>query len=283
MKKVRATRHGLLLLLFTLAANGTFAATQQAASKTGVEFRREVYESKTKEQLPYRIFIPYGYDATRKYPLVLWLHGSDGRGSDNLKQITQDNQIGSHFWITTEVQLKFPAFVFAPQCPVGQYWSEPEFNQPSRWLEMAMEALGKIEKQYSIDPDRVYLAGQSMGGLGVYSLLQNYTGQWAAAIVISAYDTFSDVPAIAKVPLWVFQGDADSSVPVTQVRSMMAELKKAHANVRYTEYHRDGQDAWNKAFVEPDLLPWLMAQKRAGPRAAKLALAQLLHPAKIRE
>jgi predicted peptidase len=270
MKKVRATRHGLLLLLFTLAANGTFAATQQAASKTEVEFRREVYESKTKEQLPYRIFIPYGYDATRKYPLVLWLHGSDGRGSDNLKQITQDNQIGSHFWITTEVQLKFPAFVFAPQCPVGQYWSEPEFNQPSRWLVLAMEALGKIEKQYSIDLDRVYLVGQSMGGLGVYSLLQNYAGQWATAIVISAYDTFSDVPAIAKVPLWVFQGDADSSVPVTQVRSMMAELKKAHVNVRYTEYHRVGQDAWNKAFAEPDLLPWVMAQKRAAPAGSQV-------------
>jgi predicted peptidase len=270
MKKARATRHGLLLLLFTLAANGSFAATQQSTSKTEVEFRREVYESKTKEQLPYRIFVPYGYDATRKYPLVLWLHGSDGRGTDNLKQITQENQLGSHFWISTAVQLKFPAFVFAPQCPVGQYWSEPEFNQPSRWLVLAMEALGKIEKQYSIDSDRVYLVGQSMGGLGVYSLLQNYTGQWAAAIVISAYDTFSDVPAIAKVPLWVFQGDADSSVPVTQVRSMMAELKKAHANLCYTEYHRVGQDAWNKAFVEPDLLRWLIAQKRAGPAGSQV-------------
>jgi predicted peptidase len=272
MPSIRAIRHGLPLLLSFIAAygNSAVAQSQQAASKTEVEFRREVYESKTKEQLPYRIFIPYGYDATRKYPLVLWLHGSDGRGSDNLKQITQDNQLGSHFWISTEVQLKFPAFVFAPQCPVGQYWSEPEFNQPSRWLMLAMEALGKIEKQYSIDPDRVYLVGQSMGGLGVYSLLQNYTGQWAAAIVISAYDTFSDIPAIAKVPLWVFQGDADSSVPVTQVRSMMAELKKAHANVRYTEYHRVGQDAWNKAFAEPNLLPWVMAQKRTGPPGSQV-------------
>jgi predicted peptidase len=271
MKKARAIRRAFPLLLFLLAAHGTCAAaTQQATSKTEVEFRREVYESKSKEQLPYRIFVPYGYDATRKYPLVLWLHGSDGRGSDNLKQITQENQLGSHFWISTEVQLKFPAFVLAPQCPVGQYWSEPEFNQPSKWLVLAMEALGKIEKQYSIDPDRVYLVGQSMGGLGVYSLLQNYTGQWAAAIIVSTYDTFSDTPAIAKVPLWVFQGDADPSVPVTQVRSMMAELKKARANVRYTEYHRVGQEAWNKAFAEPDLLPWLMAQKRPAPAGSQL-------------
>jgi len=126
-----------------------------------------------------------------------------------------------------------------------------------------VEVLTQVEKEFPIDPDRVYLVGQSMGGLGVWSLLQNFTGKWAAAIIMSAYDTFSDVPAIAQVPLWVFQGDADSSVPVTQVRSMMAQLKKAHTNLRYTEYHRIGHEVWTKAFAEPDLLSWLSTQKRA--------------------
>jgi predicted peptidase len=127
---------------------------------------------------------------------------------------------------------------------------------------MTMEALAKVEKSYSIDAERVYVAGQSMGGLGVWSLLQNYRGTWAAAIIMSAYDTFSDVPAIVDVPLWVFQGDEDDSVPVTMVRSMMGQLKKAQANLRYTEYHKTGDAVWNKAFAEPDLFPWLAVQKR---------------------
>jgi predicted peptidase len=249
---------GFVLLLCVLP--GIAHAAQQATQE--VEFRREVYENKKQEQLPYRIFVPYGYDATKKYPLIFWLHGSDGRGADNLKQITLENQLGSHLWIGKETQKNFPAFVFAPQCPSGQNWAEPEFNQPSKWLLLAIEALAKLKKQYSIDPGRVYLVGQSMGGLAVWTLLQNYPGQWAGAVVVSAYDNFSDVGAIAKVPLWVFQGDGDSSVPVTMVRSMVAELKKAHAEVKYTEYHKAGREAYLKAFAEPDLVTWLSSQVR---------------------
>jgi predicted peptidase len=250
----------LLFVLFFLARG---IAAGNELTKDDIDFRKEVYVGKAKERLPYRLFVPLGYDANRKYPLLLWLHGPDGRGADNLKQIIQKNQIGAHFWIASEVQAKFPVFVFAPQCPSGQSWAEPEFNQPSQWLTLAMVALGSVEKQFSIDPDRVYVVGQSMGGLGVWSLLQMYRGRWAGAIVMSAYDTFSDVPAIAEVPLWVFQGDADQSVPVSMVRAMMAQLKKAHANLRYTEYHKSDHEVWNKAFAEPDLLSWLSAQKRA--------------------
>lgn len=248
----------LALALFAQTAHGATELT-----KDDIDFRKEIYVSKTTERLPYRLFSPLGFDRTRKYPLILWLHGTDGRGADNVKQLTQQNQLGAHFWISPDVQNRFPAFVLAPQCPSGQTWSEPEFNQPSKWLVMAMEVLANVQKEFPIDPDRVYLVGQSMGGLGVWSLLQNYSGKWAAAVIMGAYDTFSDVPAIAQVPLWVFQGDADSSVPVTQVRSMMAQLKKAHANLRYTEYHKTGHEVWGKTFAEPDLLPWLSAQKRA--------------------
>ncbi len=255
---------GILLLAVLLA----LFLTQGIAAGTGltkdeIDFRKDVYTNKNKVQLPYRLFVPLGYDTNRKYPLVLWLHGNDGRGSDNVKQLTQSNQLATHFWIAGDVQRKFPMFVMVPQCPSGQNWAEPEFNQPSKWLTMAVEALAKVEKQFSIDPDRVYIGGQAMGGIGVWSLLQNYRGKWAGAVVISAYDTFSDVPAIAEVPLWVFQGEQDPSVPVTMVRAMMVQLKKAHASVKYTEYRKVEREVWTKAFAEPDLLNWLSAQKRS--------------------
>ncbi len=242
-----------------LACGGTARAE---LTRDDIDFRKDVYVGKTKDRLPYRLFVPLGYDPDRKYPLFLWLHGVDGRGSDNVKQLTRENQIGTHFWITSEAQAQFPVFVLVPQCPSGEPWAEPEFSQPSKWLLLAVEVLAKVEKQFSIDPDRVYIGGQSMGGLGVWSLLQNYRGTWAGAIILSAYDTFSDVAAIAEVPLWVFQGDADQSVPVEMVRSMMRQLKKAHANLRYTEYHKCGHEVWYRAFAEPELLPWLSSQKR---------------------
>lgn len=256
----------IFLLLFLM--QGIAAATEPANDH--VAFRKEVYISKSNARLPYRLFVPWGYEANRKYPLLLWLHGTDGRGSDNIRQIANENQVSADFWTAREVQEKFPMFVLAPQCPTGKNWAEPEFNQPSEWLVLAMEALAKVQNDFSIDPDRIYLAGQSMGGLAVWSLLQNYRGKWAAAIVLSAYDTFSNLPAIADVPLWVFQGDADQAVPVTMVRSMVAQLKKAHANVRYTEYHKVDREVWNKAFAEPGLLPWLSAQKRGGSAGSQV-------------
>ncbi|HEV2103941.1 MAG TPA: hypothetical protein VGR58_14280, partial [Candidatus Acidoferrum sp.] len=100
-------------------------------TKDDIEFRKKVYASKAGERLPYRLYVPLGYDANRKYPLLLWLHGGDGRGSDNVKQLNGGNQIGTHFWTGKDVQLKFPMFVLLPQCPSGDNWSDPDLNQPT--------------------------------------------------------------------------------------------------------------------------------------------------------
>ena len=253
---------GAALLLFWLA-QGIALGTD--LTKDDIDFRKNVYVDKEGHRLPYRLFVPLGYDSNRKYPLLLWLHGGRGRGSDNVKQLTKENELGTHYWISSEVQGKFSVFVLVPQCPSDEVWAEPEFNQPGPSLKLTMGALAKVEKEFSIDPDRIYVAGQSMGGMGVWSVLQTYPGKWAAAVVMAAYDNFTDVAAIAQVPLWVFQGDADEAVPVSMVRDMMQQLKKAHANLRYTEYHKVDHQVWNKAFAEPDLLTWISSQKRSAP------------------
>jgi predicted peptidase len=254
-----------LLTYFALLALYILSATPARAvevTKDDVDFRKIVYVSKDGARLPYRLYVPHSYSNQQKYPLVLWLHGGTGRGSDNLKQLDRQNQLGTHFWIAPDVQEKFPAFVLVPQCPSGEVWADPEFNQPSKALLLTIEILAKVQKDYSIDADRIYLAGQSMGGSGVWSLLQNYPEKWAGALVLSAYDTFTAPEAIAQIPLWVFQGDEDMSVPVDMVRDMMKQLKKVHANLRYTEYHKMDHEVWTKAFAEPELLPWLSSQKR---------------------
>jgi predicted peptidase len=251
-----------LLFLLVFLMHGT--STLTAVTQDDIDFRKETYVNKKGNRLLYRLYVPTVYDKDRKYPLLLWLHSGDGRGSDNVKQLTKENQLATHFWISKDVQASFPVFLFVPQCPLGENWSEPEFNQPGKALELTVEALGKIRTQYSIDPDRVYIGGQSMGGLGVWTLLQKYPGEWAAALVMSAYDNFSDVDAIVRVPVWVFQGDADDSVPTTMVRDMMHQLKKANANLRYTEYHKGNHEVWKRAYADPDLVPWLSAQHRGG-------------------
>jgi predicted peptidase len=239
-------------------------------TKDEVDFRKKVYVSKNGQRLPYRLFVPTGYNPDQKYPLILWLHGGEARGTDNVQQIVHESQQGTHVWIAPEVQAKFPAFVLAPQCPMPEDWADPEFNQPSKALLLSIEILAGVQKEFSIDPDRVYLVGQAMGGLGVWSLLQNYPEKWAGAVIVAAYDNFTNTMAISRVPLWVFQGDEDQTVPVTMVREMMKQLKKATANLRYTEYRKAEHKIWDRAFAEPELIPWLASQKRGASGASQV-------------
>ena len=252
------------LILVTLVSALAPSVRCAQLTKDDIDFRKRDYVDKSGERLPYRLFVPLGYDASRKYPLLLWLHGGDGRGSDNVKQLNGGNQIATHFFAGDGVQLKLPMFILLPQCPSGDNWSDPELNQPTKWLALAISALADVQKEFSIDTDRLYLAGQSMGGLGVWSTLQAYPGKWAAAVILSAYDNFTDVKTLAQTPLWVFQGVEDGSVPVMLVRDMMKQLRKAHANLRYTEYPKTDHEVWKKAFSEQDLVPWLSSQKRGG-------------------
>jgi predicted peptidase len=252
-----------------LAAMGQSVAGAEL-TKDDIDFRKEVYVNKKGDKLPYRLFVPVGYSSAKTYPLVLWLHGGEGRGSDNVKQITRGNEKGTHVWISSDVQSKFPAFVLAPQCPVGENWADPELNQPARALEMSLQILAMVEKQFAIDPDRIYLVGQSMGGLGVWSLLQTHGEKWAGAVVLAAYDNFTAPMAISRVPLWVFQGDLDQNVPVDLVREMIKQLKKLNADLRYTEYHKVDHQVWNKAFSEPELVPWLSLQRRKHPEQGQV-------------
>jgi predicted peptidase len=244
------------------------AAGQERIAPPGVvkeepPFRKKMYKDKTGTKMPYRLFVPPSYDSSKKYPLIFWFHGGSGRGSNNEAQISNENEKGSHVWTTPDNQATFPAFVLAPQCPERENWSSPEFNEVGGPLQSAMEIFAVVQKDYSIDPDRIYLAGQSMGGLGVWSLLQTYPELWAGAIIVSSYDNFTNVGAITRVPLWIFQSEKDMTVPVDLVRQMVRQIKKAGGSPRYTEYHKIKREVWDEAFAEPQLVAWLPSQKRS--------------------
>jgi predicted peptidase len=63
------------------------------------------------------------------------------------------------------------------------------------------------------------------------------------------------------VPIWVFHGAKDTAVIPERSRNMVAAVKKAEGNIKYTEYPEVGHDSWNKAYADPELLPWMFGQK----------------------
>ena len=219
------------------------------------------YRSPSGEAMAYRLFVPPDYDAVKKYPIVLWLHGAAGRGSDNFSQLAGGNSPGSHFWTTPQNQAKYHAFVLAPQVDATKGWARPHTNTPPVAIRLALEILDTIEKKYSIDRAREYVVGQSMGGEGVWAALSIAPERFAAAIALCGYGDAYMIRRVAKVPAWIFQGEEDPAVPVTRAREWVAELRKAGGTPKYTEYPSIGHNVWDVAFSEPGLAEWLFSHQ----------------------
>ena len=251
-----------LCALILLAAPQLSSAPPQQKSSPAEGFLARSYHSPTGETMQYRLFVPPGYDVGQKYPIVLWLHGASGRGSDNLAQISGGNFAGSHVWTTPENQGEYHAFVLAPQVEITKGWARPHANTPPVAIRLALEILDVVEKEYSIDAAREYVVGQSMGGEGVWAALSGSHGRFAAAIALCGYGDAVMIPRVVKTPVWIFQGQADPVVSADRAREWVAELRKAGGTPKYTEYPGIGHAVWDVAFSEPDLLPWLFAHRR---------------------
>jgi predicted peptidase len=212
-----------------------------------------------RQTMPYRLFVPSNYDKSQSYPLVIWLHGGGSAGDDNLGQISLDNKLGTHFWTRKENQDKHPAFVLAPQS-LGT-WDSNADTQMSEELNLVMDILAVVRKDYAIDSNRLYVAGQSNGGIGVFGLITKKPGLFAAAIPLCGAGNTNIASRAAKTAIWAFHGEKDDVIPVEHTRKMIAALKKAGGMPKYTEYKGIGHDIWEMVFKEPQLEDWLFAQK----------------------
>jgi predicted peptidase len=215
------------------------------------------------ETMPYLLFVPEGYDKTKPYPLVLWLHGGGTRGNDLKLLLAHGDQHGIGFLARADNQARYPSFILAPQCPSNKFWGDSESEQPNAEMSMVLEILDEVRELYSVDSRRLYVMGMSLGGYGTWDIITRRPTAFAAAVPICGGGNTSKASLIAKTPIWAFHGDEDELVNVSESRRMIAALKKAGGQPRYTEYKGVGHNSWERAFREPDFLSWVFAQTRS--------------------
>ncbi|MDB5106752.1 MAG: esterase [Fibrobacteres bacterium] len=220
----------------------------------------------------YRLFVPKNYQAGRKYPLMLTLHGAGERGSDDSLQLYHDF---NRMWASDSIQNAHPCFVVAPQCPKDSQWVNTPWAKGSYELDKitisepmksVVGILDSLEKEFNIDRDRVYLSGISMGGYGTWFLAMKYPTRFAAAVPVCGGADPRKAPDIAKLPIWTFHAEDDGTVPVAGTREMVAALKAAGSSVKYTEYPKAlgiNHASWVPAGKTPELVPWVFQQVRS--------------------
>jgi predicted peptidase len=221
----------------------------------------------------YQVYVPADYTRARRWPVILFLHGSGERGSDGILQTS----IGLGEGIRRHAE-RWPAIVVFPQAPLDHRWH-------GRVAHLALATLDRTVRELSTDPNRVYLVGLSAGGNGVWNLAYRTPERFAALVAICGWvqptaerreailppDSGPPYPVIARrirsLPVWIWHGEADSVVPVEESRRMAVALRAVGAEVSYTELPGEGHESWVPAFDSAELPRWILARSRS-PRAA---------------
>ena len=227
-----------------------------------------VYTNETGETFAYRMSAPQFPVAGKKYPLILFLHGSGECGADNLRQI----KVGLPSLMAVLLKQPEPVIVLAPQCQSGNWWihklardaNYAAAKVPTGSMEVALSLCHNMVASGLADPDRLYITGLSLGGFGAWDAIQRETTLFAAAIPICGGGDIRRVQPIKKLPIWVFHGRDDKNVSVDCSRRMVESLKLAgNRSVRYTEYEHAAHDVWDRAYSDPEVIVWLLKQNRA--------------------
>jgi predicted peptidase len=259
----------LVLLTFILPAPA-------AADKPGTGFvDRTVTVGDVRHA--FKVWVPPGFDRSRRWPVILWLHGAGESGTDG----EQQTQVGLGPALRAHPE-RFPVLAVFPQAPPREVW----LGENAR---VATAALDQTMAEFGGDPDRVYLAGLSMGGYGTWELAFEDPSRYAAIVSVAggivppagrraldplpptlqAADPYANTAARVKaIPAWLFHGADDMVVPVTESRRIVDALKRMGASPRYTEYPGLRHNIWDRTFNEPELPAWLLAQRRSAAPAA---------------
>ena len=252
------------------AGRGNGRAPETAAEDGRFEFREIEIEGRSYR---WQVFVPGAVASgeDRNPAVILFLHGAGQRGSDGERQ----TEIGLPAVLRERPD--FPAVVVMPQSPRSAWWGNPRIEA------LALAALDRAIAEFGGDPDRIYLTGLSLGGYGTWAFAYRYPDRFAALVpvcggvtprnsrlptpdwhpgAVRPDDPFGEAAGVlAGIPVWIFHGDRDRRIPVTESRRMAEALRAAGGSPRYTEYPGVGHDSWTPAYREEGLYEWLFAQR----------------------
>jgi predicted peptidase len=235
--------YAILIALFLAAPLSAAEPEHKSAAQT-VTFETDITY---RAHLNYLLYLPEKYsEDDKKWPLMIFLHGSGERGSDV-------NQVKLHGPPkVVEKKKDFPFILIAPQCPTGESWDVHALDK------LLDDALTK----YRVDTDRIYLTGLSLGGGATWRWASTHPERFAAIIPIAGFGDPKLGSTLKHVPVWAFHGRLDTTVKVAESEKLVEAVKEVGGNARLTIYPLGIHDVWTETYDNPEIYKWLLEHKR---------------------
>lgn len=212
-------------------------------------------DSETSRTMNYWLYLPSNLTARNSVPLLVYLHGDGGRGT-NIKDVNLYSF--PNFVANGE---KYPFIMLAPQIGKDTNWTG------EKTYKTLMNLINKITKEYNVNSKKIILAGGSSGGGGVYVITAAYPNFFSCAVVGSGiYDSAYRKIAnnLTTTPMWVFHGTADANISYSSVKSFTEYINSLGGNVKFVsvEGGTHAVTETTSGFRNPDLINWMISQER---------------------
>jgi len=197
----------------------------------------------------YLLFLPADYaKKQQRWPLIMFLHGAGERG-DDLEKVKKHGPPK-----IVENRKDFPFIVVSPQCPTVDWWTDK--------VEVLINLLDDIVARYKVDKERIYLTGLSMGGYGTWSLASAHPERFAAIAPICGGGKRFMAMRLKDIPVWVFHGAKDKTVPLKESEEMVNAIRNRGGNAKFTIYPDAGHDSWTETYNNQKLYDWFLEHRK---------------------
>ncbi|MBL7741091.1 MAG: alpha/beta fold hydrolase [Chitinophagaceae bacterium] len=224
-----------LLLLLVLSVGGATVSAQQSAQK----FVRETH---------YLLYLPEGYsmDTAKKWPLLIFLHGS-GESGDDLEKVKAHGPPK-----LAEQGKKFSFIIVSPQAKPREGWE----------AENLYRLLQHIKQTQRVDDKKIYLTGLSMGGYGAWELAMKHPEEFAAIAPVCGGGDTTDAWKLRYMAVWNFHGAKDDVVLPVQSERMVNAARRHNPSVRYTLYPDANHNSWDATYNNDSLYLWMLSKTK---------------------
>lgn len=226
--------------------------TRDFPQGTGFQTRTIAIDQKERK---FAVFIPRDYSPAKKYPTIVFLHGLFESGRDAKRCLSA----GLGPVIARDPQ-HWPFISVFPQT-MGSWRGAANER-------LVMACMDDVEANYSVDRERVILAGLSYGGRGTWEIGAKHRDRFAALVPMSGDAAYDACNKLKDIPIWAFHYSGDPFISCSDAEKMVGRIREAGGKAKLTEFDSIGHDCWTRACSETDVVNWMLQQRRSETASA---------------